>query len=399
MKKLLWVLVGIQFTHVLDFIIMMPLAPQFIHTWHLSAFQFSTLLSAYTLAAAISGVLATAYVDRFNRRNLLLLVYALFILATAYCGITQSYHGLLVARFLSGLFGGILGGMVQTIIADTFPFEERGQAIGVESSAFSAATIAGVPLGLWLTIHMSSLSWHAPFLLIAALASAIWVAAYFQLPHLIKHLENYKAPEHPFVNLLSLLSNTECRKGLLFMLFMLMSSFSVIPYIAVHLTGNVGVSSEHLSWIYLAGGLATLFSAPTIGRLADHYGKRLTYYWLVSLSIIPLMLVTHLGSVSLYWVLPITTLFFVIVSGRSIPGMAIASALPPAQLRGSFMSLIAAIQMCAVSLASMLTGLLVTQNAQGQLLHYNRAGYLAMIFALLSIVLAKRIHLIEKNRP
>jgi predicted MFS family arabinose efflux permease len=142
-------LAGIQFTHILDFMIMMPLGLQFIKALSINAHEFGLLLSAYTFAAAIAGVFATYYVDRFERRDLLLRLYVFFMIATVACGFAPNYHLLFVARACAGAFGGILGSLVQTIIADSIPFERRGKALGTVMAAFSVSTVAGVPLSLF----------------------------------------------------------------------------------------------------------------------------------------------------------------------------------------------------------------------------------------------------------
>jgi len=130
-------LAGIQFTHILDFMIMMPLGPELIRVLNINTHQFGLLLSSYTFAAALAGFFATYYVDRFERRKLLLSLYAFFILATIACGLAPNYETLFIARAFAGAFGGILGSLVQTIVADSIPFERRGKALGTVMAAFS----------------------------------------------------------------------------------------------------------------------------------------------------------------------------------------------------------------------------------------------------------------------
>lgn len=161
-RREFWLLLtisGIQFTHVLDFMIMMPLGPQFTRLFGISDAQFGLLVSAYTLSAGVSGLVATTYVDRLDRKRLLLTLYGLFALATPACGFAPGYGYLMAARIAAGLFGGVLGALSQTIVADVVPFERRGRAMSMVMSSFSVATVAGVPMGLWLATR---LGWQAP---------------------------------------------------------------------------------------------------------------------------------------------------------------------------------------------------------------------------------------------
>ena len=183
---LLLTLAGIQFTHILDFMIMMPLGPQFTQIFSITDAQFGLLVSAYTLAAGASGLLAATYLDKFDRKKLLLTLYILFGAATLACGLAPTYYTLMAARVLAGVFGGVLSALSQTIVADVIPFERRGRAMGIVMTSFSVSTVAGVPLGLFLAANFS---WHAPFFGIAALVGVLAAGASITLPPLTDHLK------------------------------------------------------------------------------------------------------------------------------------------------------------------------------------------------------------------
>ena len=173
-RVLLWLLAGLQFTHLLDFMILSPLAPQFMRLWGITASQFGYLVSVYALAAAVAGLGATFVIDRFDRRAVLLTVYALFVLATVACALAPGYWWLMVARALAGASGGIVGSVVMAIIGDLIPAERRGRAMGVVLSAFPLVSVLGVPVSLLLANH---LGWHAPFFTLAAISFCFWPAS------------------------------------------------------------------------------------------------------------------------------------------------------------------------------------------------------------------------------
>ncbi|BDT78796.1 MFS transporter [Polynucleobacter yangtzensis] len=387
----LFSLAGIQFTHILDFMIMMPLGPEFIRELNINTHQFGLLLSSYTFAAAAAGILATYYVDRFERRQLLLSLYALFIIATFACGLAPNYEALFIARAFAGAFGGILGSLVQTIVADSIPFERRGKALGTVMAAFSVSTVAGVPLGLFLANHIPSLGWRAPFFFIALISSLILYSGYRNIPKIAGHLDHVHEGSR-LSQVLKILIAPQHVKAFIFMALIMITGFSVIPYIALYFTSNVGISNSYISLIYLCGGVATLMSSRFIGHMSDKYGKVTVFRVLAIVSLVPLLVTTNLPVTPLWIVLINSTAFFILVSGRMIPAMAMVSQVVENKIRGTFMSLVGSVQMLSSGIASVLAGWIVTIGPDGMMQHYNLVGYGAAICGLLTFWLVGYIH-------
>ena len=387
----LFSLAGIQFTHILDFMIMMPLGPEFIRELNINTHEFGLLLSSYTFAAAIAGVFATYFIDRFERRVLLLSLYACFIIATLVCGLAPDYHSLFIARAFAGAFGGILGSLVQTIIADSIPFERRGKALGTVMSAFSVSTVAGVPLSLLLANNIPSLGWRAPFIFIALISSLVLYLGYRNIPKITGHLSHTHEGSR-LSQIWNIFVAHQHLRAFMFMALIMLTGFSVIPYIALYLTSNVGIDNSYISLVYLCGGIATLMSSRLIGHMADRYGKVKVFRVLAVISLIPLLVTTNLMPVPLWVVLINSTAFFILVSGRMIPAMAIVSQVVDAKIRGTFMSLVGSVQMLASGLASVIAGAVVTIAADGKMEHYNLVGYGAALCGLLTFWLVGYIH-------
>ena len=386
-RFLLLTLAGIQFCHILDFMIMMPLGPILMQALAIDAHEFGLLVASYSFSAALSGLLAASFVDRFERKFFLLTCFALFALATLACALSGSFVVLIVARGLAGVFGGIMGALVQTMIADVIPFSRRARASGIVSSAFSISTIAGVPLSLWLANH---LGWRSPFLLIAALSLLFMLVGQRFLPQLRQHLAATK-PAHPLAPIFDVLSEQNHRRALLFSALIIFSGFTVIPYITLYAVNNVGIAQTDIPLIYLVGGFATFLTARRIGSWADRRGKLEVYRRVAALATVPLLALTHVGQIPLWGWLLCSTSFFVLISGRMIPAMAmIASAARPA-LRGTFMSLHGTVQSLTMGLATSIAGLLISQQANGQIEGYALAGYLAVAANVLASAFAGRI--------
>jgi len=393
----LFTLAGIQFTHILDFMIMMPLGPDFIRVLNINTHQFGLLLSSYTFAAAAAGILATYYVDRFERRQLLLSLYACFIIATVACGLAPNYEMLFIARAFAGAFGGILGSLVQTIVADSIPFERRGKALGTVMAAFSVSTVAGVPLSLFLANNIPDLGWRAPFFFIAIVSTFILYLGYCNIPKIAGHLDHVHEGTR-LHQIFKILSAPQHIKAFIFMALIMITGFSVIPYIALYFTTNVGIDNSYISLIYLFGGVATLMSSRFIGHLSDKYGKMKVFRVLAIVSLIPLLVTTNLPVTPLWLVLINSTAFFVLVSGRMIPAMAMVSQVVESNIRGTFMSLIGSVQMLSSGVASVLAGAVVTINPDGMMQHYNWVGYAAAFCGLLTFWLVGYIHSDTKKR-
>jgi predicted MFS family arabinose efflux permease len=388
-RWLLFTLAGIQFTHILDFMIMMPLGPQFTALFGISNAQFGLLVSAYTLSAGFSGLMAATYIDRFSRKQLLLTMYSLFGLATLACALAPDYVWLMVARVAAGLFGGVLSALSQTIVADVIPFERRGRAMSVVMTSFSVSTVAGVPLGLFLAAHFN---WHAPFVGIAVLVGLLALAAWQTLPRLDAHLHH---PERVSVwrGIGQVLAEPNHLKAFAVSGLMMFAAFTVIPYITIYLQSNAGMKTQEVPWIYLCGGLATLLSARYFGRLTDRVGKVQMFQRLALAVTVPLMATTLSQGLPLWGLLAISTLFFTVMSGRMIPGMAMISSAALPRLRGTFMTLNSAVQSASMGLAALVAGLIIGRDAQGQLTLYWVAGLLGVVASLLSVWLAGHLRL------
>ena len=386
-------LAGIQFSHILDFMIMMPLGPVLMAAFGIGTHEFGLLVASYSFSAAVSGILAATFVDRFERKRLLLLVFTLFGLATLACGLAPGYSTLIVARGLAGVFGGIMGALVQTMIADTIPFSRRARASGIVSSAFSISTIAGVPLSLWLANH---LGWRAPFVLIAALTVVFLIVGLRFLPELRQHLSEEKHA-HLFSTTFSVLGDSNHLRALLFSALIIFSGFTVIPYITVYAVNNVGIAQADIPIVYLVGGSATFISARLIGHWADKHGKVEVYRRVALLAMVPTLILTHAGVVPLWGWLIISASFFVLISGRMIPAMAIIASSAQPKLRGTFMSLNGTTQSLAMGLATTLAGFLTSLDADGRIVGYPLVGYVAIGANLLAIWIASRIVMHGRN--
>jgi len=392
-RWLLLTLASIQFTSVLDFMIMMPLGPQLTELFGISASEFGFLVSAYTFSAGLSGLLAATYIDRFGRKRMMLTLYPLFGAAALACSFAPTFAWLMMARVASGFFGGVLMALSQTIVAEVIPFERRGRAMGVVMTSFSVATVAGVPLALFLASHFN---WHAPFLAIALMVSVCALGAAKTLPSLKGHLAAHpigdSAP-NMLANLRLVLVDPNHLRAYAMSASMVFAGFAVIPYIALYLQGNAGFKPEQIPYVYLTGGICTLISARLIGHWSDRAGKAYAFRRLALLMPLPLLAMTLSADLPMVGVLLVSSVLFVVMSGRMIPGMALIGAAADPRRRGSFMTLNSAVQSLAMGLAALVGGQILGRDGNGHLTHYWIAALLGGGASLLSFVLASKLRL------
>ena len=392
-RWLLLTLASIQFTSVLDFMIMMPLGPQLTELFGISASEFGFLVSAYTFSAGLSGLLAATYIDRFGRKRMMLTLYPLFGAAALACSFAPTFAWLMVALVASGFFGGVLMALSQTIVAEVIPFERRGRAMGVVMTSFSVATVAGVPLALFLASHFN---WHAPFLAIALMVSVCALGAAKTLPSLKGHLAAHpigdSAP-NMLANLRLVLVDPNHLRAYAMSASMVFAGFAVIPYIALYLQGNAGFKPEQIPYVYLTGGICTLISARLIGHWSDRAGKAYAFRRLALLMPLPLLAMTLSADLPMVGVLLVSSVLFVVMSGRMIPGMALIGAAADPRRRGSFMTLNSAVQSLAMGLAALVGGQILGRDGNGHLTHYWIAALLGGGASLLSFVLASKLRL------
>jgi len=393
-KILLAVLACIQFSSIVDFMIMMPLGPQLMRIFQISPHQFGLLVSSYTFAASISGFFAAFFMDKFDRKQSLLFFFVGFSLGTIACALSPNYEVLLFSRGLTGIFGGVLSSLVMSIVSDAISYERRGSAMGVIMTSFSMASVLGVPLSLWLA---NQFNWHAPFLFLGVGSLVLCGVIWAYIPSMRAHLLE-RRPRQPFYSVLTnIATNQNQRRALYFMSAVMFGHFAIIPFVSPTLVANVGLREDQLPLMYIIGGLCTIFTSPFIGRLSDRFGKHRIFLIGALVTLIPYTLITHMKPSPLWLILAICAFFFVSSGGRMIPATALVSGTSRPENRGSFMSIVSCVQQLAAAISSYIAGVVVTKGASGRLENYEIVGYVAISFTFVAIYLSRRISAIEQK--
>lgn len=394
-KIVVGLLAFLQFAVILDFMLMSPLGALIMPALQISPSQFGLVVSAYAFSAGISGLLTAGFADRYDRKRLLLFFYTGFILGTLWCGMAQSFESLLLARIVTGLFGGVIGSVVLAIATDLFAPEQRGRVMGLIQTAFAASQVLGLPAGIYLS---NQWNWHVPFIAMALFGLAGGLLVAWQMQPVNAHL---KQPQEHSAWLHLYHTLTEREHLLAFAITALLSTggFMLMPFGSAYVVNNLGISLDHLPTIYLVTGLCTIFIGPLVGKAADSVGKFRVYLFGTALSIVMVLIYTNLGHISLLALIIINTLLFIGIFSRMIPVQAMMTTVPAPTKRGAFNAISASIQQLSGGLASVVAGHIVARGASGELLHFDRIGYVVVASALLAMVLVWRLHQQLALRP
>jgi len=393
-RRLLLLLAAVQFTHVLDFMVMLPLGPQLMRELRIGPVGFSALLGCYSVASGLAGFFGSTFIDRFERRRLLVLTYLGFIMGTLGCALSHSAVVLGVARSVCGVFGGLCGSMVMTVASDLVPPQRRAAGLGLVTTSFSVAAAFGVPLGLALA---SRFAWEAPFWALAGISTVLCGVAALALPRLEGHLRS--GAGFGFAPILEVARDANALRALAFYGTLVFAHFTIIPMLAPYLIGNVHLAESRLFLVYLVGGLLSLFTTPRIGRMADDLGRVRVYAGLMGFAALVTLGLTHARPMPLYWLLPLGGSFFVFASGRFIPAQAILSLAVPPRRRGAFLSLSSCARDIMAGLTTAVGGWLVVKTPSGEIEGYDRLGWIAVASGLFSLWLATRVLDVEHPKP
>ncbi|MCC6574722.1 MAG: MFS transporter [Planctomycetes bacterium] len=399
-RMVVLLIAAVHFINVLDFIMVIPLGPDFSRALKIPVSDVGYIAGSYTFAAAISGLIASTFLDRFDRRRALAVAMLGLMSATLACGFAWNFESLMAARILAGCFGGPAASLSMAIIADVIPPQRRGRAMGVVMGAFSIASVLGIPIGLELA---SRFAWNTPFFCVAALGAVVAAAGLFFLPPMRIHFTHTM-----FVKKLRFWEVFTHRLPLLAyagMVCMVMSMFLIIPNLPVYMLNNLGYKGEgwldgalasvgaHLTplgALYLFGGIVNLTFLLVFGRLTDRLGSTLVG----ALGNGLLVAALFAGFVSHQPWMTAPALFIVFMASGSLRGVAMQtlnSKVPRLEERAGFMSALSSVQHFFAGVGQFVAAKLTTQVADGprkdDLVGMSTTAAVAIGFAVLATVM------------
>jgi predicted MFS family arabinose efflux permease len=307
-----------QFTVVLDFMVMSPLGDLLIKELKITPAQFGIVVSSYAIAAGVSGFFTASFADKFDRKNLLLVFYAGFILGTLLCGVSSSFEFLVFARIITGIFGGVISSISLAIIADLFTVNQRGRVMSFIQMGFGMSQIVGIPLSLFIA---NSWNWKMPFFMIVGLAVVIFLVIIVYMKPVKEHLnlERLPALQHMFQTF----KNKNYQIGFVATMFMSLGGYLMMPWGSAYSVNNIGISQDELPLMFMVVGLVTFAIMPIAGILSDKFNKFYVFAASSILMVISVLIYTHLPEVSLTTLILVNVLMMMGIMARMIPSQAL----------------------------------------------------------------------------
>ena len=394
-KIIIFLLAILQFTIVLDFMILAPLGDILMKSMNMSTKQFGTVVSAYAISACISGIFAAGFADKFDRKKLLLFFYAGFILGTYFCAISYNYETLFIARIITGLFGGVIGSISMAIITDIFSIHQRGKVMGFVQMAFGGSQILGIPIGLVLANYWS---WHATFYMVLILAFILGIALVIKLKPLTEHLKlinNKNALQH----LLQTIKKKDYRIGFLATALLSMGGFMIMPFSTAFIVNNIHIAQSQVAIIFFFTGIFSIIIMPIVGKLSDKYDKLMIFGIGTIIAIVMVVIYTHLSPVPIWLVIIVNIVLFIGIMSRMVPATALNSAVPDAYDRGAYMSINSSLQQFAGGIAALFSGLVVVQKSKNSPIeNFDILGYVMVVLMLMCFYFVYKVNVLLKKR-
>jgi predicted MFS family arabinose efflux permease len=387
-KFIIALLALLQFTVILDFMVISPLGDILMKTLDMSTANFGFAVSAYAFSAGISGLLAAGFADKFDRKKLLVFFYTGFIIGTVFCALATNYWMLLSARIVTGLFGGVIGSVSLAIVTDLFVVHQRGRVMGFIQMAFATSQILGIPVGLYFA---NMWGWHSAFLMIAAVGVLILISVIAKMQPVVKHLE-LQSDKNAFLHLWHTISNKRYQVGFASIALLSVGGFMLQPFGTAFLVNNIHISHEELPLVFFFTGLSVLVIMPLIGKLSDKVSKFRLFAAGSAISVIMVIIYTNLTPIPLWEIIAINMILFMGIMSRMIPATTLNTSIPEMKDRGAYMAITSSLQQIAGGFAAVCAGLIVHQQTKtSPLEHYNTLGYVIAVITTCSVFLIWRV--------
>ncbi|HMG89885.1 MAG TPA: MFS transporter [Chryseolinea sp.] len=377
------VLAFLQFTIILDFMVLSPLGAQLMLELDITTAQFGWVVSGYAFSAGVAGLLTAGFADKFDRKKLLLFFYTGFIGGTLLCALAPDYDSLLIARIVTGLFGGVIGSISFAIITDLFRMEVRGRVMGFVQMAFATSQVMGIPIGLFLA---NRLGWHSPFFMIVGLSALVGIAIAIYFRPIDSHLK-VQSDRSAFQHLVKIISHPFYTRAFAATTLLATGGFMLMPFGSAFSVHNLGISLGDLPMLYMITGICSMITGPMVGKLTDTLGKYSVFFAGSLLSMLIVVIYCNLGITPLWMVILLNVIMFVGISSRIISSSALMTAVPEPMDRGAFMSVNSSVQQISGGFASVIAGMIVVQTESGVLLHYDTLGYVVLGAMIITVVM------------
>lgn len=352
-----------QFVNILEFMMVMPLGPDFSKAVGIPLSKLGWVGSSYTFAAALAGIGGMFLLGRVPRKKALMVTLAGMSIGTFCGGLAQNAVMLLGSRVVAGIFGGPATSAAMGLVADHFPEHRRGKAMGAVISAFSVAAVAGVPISLQLSLWGG---WRVPFFAVGILAFLVAVGVGLAMPP--KNVAMPASRAALLATLKGVLKKKRVWLAYIMTSVAMFSGFLLIPNLAAYVQGNLAFPREQMGQLYLCGGILSFAAIALTGRLVDHFGS-FAIGGITSGVLILLIYgffyrgLTELPTTIVCYALFVT--FMPLMSARNVALHTLNSKVPEPMERSIFMSALSTINSTGSASGAFVASMVLSQTTAG----------------------------------
>ncbi|MCC2624433.1 MAG: hypothetical protein K0R14_306 [Burkholderiales bacterium] len=360
---------AVQFINALEFMIIAPVAPYLLKPFNFHLNQIGILTGSYTLCAIFSGLWGFLYLDKFDKKNLLvILLFCLGVtnLLSIFC---SNLYMILAVRMLAGIFGGLAGSLGAALLIISISEIDRGKAFSIATLAFPLVSIFGIPGGIWITQHFG---YKVLFISISTIIFICLLIGYFLIPAskstFDKTIHRHLALDSKSILATSLLGIAQ------------FPIYLIIPSLAIILKYNMHVADHNIPFIFMAGGLSSLFITKIFSQLIDRFGEVKPINYSTTIFILTLIFGT------IFMCMPPIVFMSVMMGSvymRLVAASLITSTYPKKHQRGGFSALQSAINNIGSTIAGFLSSSILIVKYNGTLGHVWILVLLATCSALL----------------
>ncbi|MCB9034067.1 MAG: MFS transporter [Chitinophagales bacterium] len=391
---LVFLLAFICYLASVDAMLLMPLINEVMAAFKVGTKSATTVVSIYSFFAFLSGILSSGWVDRFDRKKALLFCFAGFTIGTTLCAFATNFYAMIGCRAITGVFGGIVGGVATAMVSDIIPYERRATAISIISLSFAVAAITGIPFAFHLVIKYDL---FMPFKILAAVSGLTLLAVHVWLPNMTDHIHLIDKSVKRLAYIVDVFKDKNQVLALFLAFIIIFSHQVVILFIIPYFENNIGFDEDWVPIMYAIGGICTVITSPFIGKFSDKIGNKQSFLILMLLSFIPIYITTNITSASIPVAIVICATFFILAAGRIIPAYTIMTAATTKDKRGGFMSLRSAFLELGTAVASVVSGFVVGINTTGKVTNFNKLGYISIACGLLAIVISRFVKVVTTD--
>lgn len=359
------------------FMMVVPIGPDLVESINFNPSHIGYLIGGTMLGSAAMTWLLAGHLDKFDRKQVLVLFLFLRGICLCTCGFATSPMLLIVLFTLSGCFTGPASSVLMAAVIDVTPPPHRGRVMAFMGSAFSIAAVIMVPLSLLISFHFS---WQLNFWFFGLLGCILALTCVLLFPSMTQHIQSSTTHKSPVVK--QLFSQTKVKISLFVIGIQIFAHFLIISNFSAYFQFNLSFPREHMSALYFAGGLASFIMLQFSGRLFDK-GIRHQLHSVSALLLTVMLYSIFISTPQTHHLIVLFALMMTFSTIRTSVTASIASHLPTPPQRAAFMSINNTISNLASGAAGLLSAAVLTTTEDNKIVGMD---WIAMASIVLSII-------------